>query len=840
MSAMSQAACHQPFTAFTSRHAPLQPRDHRAQVAAVLGAEPHVRRAPAAQGREAVRPGHVPLPQRRRAARRASRRATRPPTSSAAIERMRGKSVLHPMGWDAFGLPAEQHAIKTGTPPRITTEKNIANVPPAGEDARLQLRLGPRAGHDRRRLFPLDAVDLPAAVRHLVRRRRSSAAGRSPSCRFPPTSQPQGDEAVRRYQDEHRLAYQLEAPVNWCPALGTVLANEEVIDGKSERGGHPVVRMPLRQWMLRITAYAERLENDLDGLDWSESIKALQRNWIGRSTGAEVDFFIGARSRPGWQAVAAGVQSLAQRASQSGFPRKPADDVLRIYTTRPDTLFGATYMVIAPEHPFVERLTTPEQSGRGRGLLRPGRPQERPGPHRAGQGEDRRLHRLVRRQPGQRRADADLGRRLCADQLRHRRDHGRAGARHARLRIRQAVRAADRAGRRSGRRRRTSIATTVLAGKRVSSPAMASRSTPARTTACRPPSSSRRSPPTWPTRAWAAQAVNYKLRDWLFSRQHFWGEPFPILHELDADGQADRADARPSPADELPVDLPRADDFKPHGRPEPPLEKAPADWLYADDRRQALQARNEHHAAMGRLVLVLLAVSRPEERPGVHRSRRSNRPGCRSICTSAAPSTPCCTCSTPRFWHKVLFDRGHVSTPEPFQKLVNQGMILGEMEITGYQTADGNWVSAARVDTTPTSKPVVKATGEPVKAVARRARTGREARRGFRADGRSRRSGSKAGPTRCPRAAATWSIPTRWSREYGADALRLYEMFMGPLEATKPWSMDGVNGVRGFLDRVWRMIVDERSETLRAQRGRAGRRADRRAEPRAAPDDPGA
>ncbi len=192
----------------------------------------------------------------------------------------------------------------------------------------------------------------------------------------------QGDDAVRAYQDEHRLAYQTEAPVNWCPALGTVLANEEVVNGKSEVGGHPVVRMPLRQWMLRITAYADRLEKDLESLDWSEGIKALQRNWIGRSTGAEVDFFIGndnerVDGKPttvAWDAYLTEWHNSSIGCSESKriskFLAKPKDSILRVYTTRPDTLFGATYMVIAPEHPFVDRgLPTPENASQVRTIV---------------------------------------------------------------------------------------------------------------------------------------------------------------------------------------------------------------------------------------------------------------------------------------------------------------------------------------------------------------------------------------------------------------------------------------------------------------------------------------
>ena len=301
------------------------------------------------------------------------------------FQRMRGTTVMHPMGWDAFGLPAEQHAKKTGTHPRTTTEKNIANF-------RRQLKmLG--FSYDWGRELATTDIDYfrwtqfiflvlfdtwfdPAA-------QRGRPIAELP---IPDDVAEEGEEAVERFRDEHRLAYQLDAPVNWCPALGTVLANEEVQQGVSERGGHPVVRIALRQWMLRITAYADRLERDLDGLDWSEGIKILQRNWIGRSTGAEVDLFIGTIVEKDWivnatfhgrskvDSVNVTTAEKGRKPSQreyqgwladrklGGWPRKADEQVLRIYTTRLDTLFGATYMVIAPEHPFVERLSTPEQA----------------------------------------------------------------------------------------------------------------------------------------------------------------------------------------------------------------------------------------------------------------------------------------------------------------------------------------------------------------------------------------------------------------------------------------------------------------------------------------------
>ncbi|MEZ6063080.1 MAG: class I tRNA ligase family protein [Planctomycetaceae bacterium] len=291
--------------------------------------------------------------------------------------RMNGKNVLHPMGWDAFGLPAEEHAVKTGTHPRETTEQNI-------DTFRRQLKmLG--FSYDWSREIATTDPDYYRWTQWIFLelfdtwydpeftwtgpdgKSRTGMGRRIEELTIPDTILAIGPDAVRRYQDAHRLAYISEAPVNWCPALGTVLANEEIIDGKSERGGHPVERVPLKQWMLKITSYADRLANELDDLDWPESIKLLQRNWIGRSTGAEVDFFIGsdregeapaephAHSNANTGSGSAGAspsqtefEAWKRHRAHTGFPEKPDDDVLRVYTTRPDTLYGATYMVIAP------------------------------------------------------------------------------------------------------------------------------------------------------------------------------------------------------------------------------------------------------------------------------------------------------------------------------------------------------------------------------------------------------------------------------------------------------------------------------------------------------------
>ena len=421
------------------------------------------------------------------------------------FHRMRGTTVMHPMGWDAFGLPAEQHAKKTGTHPRTTTEKNIANF-------RRQLKmLGFTYDWDRELattdvgLLPLDAVHLPGAVRHLVRRSRSSAAGRSPSCRSPTDVADEGEEAVDRYRDEHRLAYQLEAPVNWCPALGTVLANEEVhrrrerarrasgrphpaaaVDAADHRLRRPAGKGPRRARLVREhQALAAELDRPQHRARRSISSSARIADDDGKPSQKEFEGWLVDRTIAGW-------------------PRKPDDEVLRIYTTRPDTLFGATYMVIAPEHPFVERLTTPEQAAAVRAYC-----------EQAARKSDLDRTDLAKEKTGVFTGSYAInpvnGEAIpiwVADYVLISygtgRDHGRAGPRHPRLRVRQAVRPADRRGGRSGRRGRRRPRRRAGRAAWPSSPT-ARRSTPAPTTACPRPSSSRRSPKTWPPRASAAR-----------------------------------------------------------------------------------------------------------------------------------------------------------------------------------------------------------------------------------------------------------------------------------------------------------------------------------------------
>ncbi|MBN2022667.1 MAG: leucine--tRNA ligase [Pirellulales bacterium] len=722
--------------------------------------------------------------------------------------RMLGDSVMHPMGWDAFGLPAEQHAKRTGTPPRATTERNIANF-------RRQLKMLGFSYDWDRELATTDTdyfrwTQFIFLVLFDTWYDEAQGRGRTiAELPIPADVKHQGDDAVQRYRDEHRLAYQLEAPVNWCPALGTVLANEEVQGGVSERGGHPVTRIPLRQWMLRITAYADRLEKDLDKLDWSESIKLLQRNWIGRSTGAEVDFFIGAQPLAASQPKEFDAWVKSRR--KTGFPRKAGDDVLRVYTTRPDTLFGATYMVVAPEHPFVERLTTPEQAKAVRAYC-----------DRAARKSDLDRTDLAKEKTGEFTGSHAINPvngeaipiwvadyvlisygtgAIMAVPAHDTRDF--EFAQQFKLPIVAVVDpgddpAVDRDAVLAGRQ--CSIADGVAINSSDAYDGLATSEFKRKITEDLTAAGQGRG------------AVNYKLRDWLFSRQHFWGEPFPILHELDAAGHP-TGRLRAVPANELPVDLPAAMTFDAaHASPEPPLERAPADWLYVEiDGKRYKRETNSMPQWAGSCWYYLRFLDPRNDRALVDPEiERAWMPV--DLYVGGAEHAVLHLLYA-RFWHKVLFDRGYVSGDEPFARLVNQGMILGEMEFTGYQDSSGDWVSASQVASTADSGFVVKKTGAQVKPVK------------LAADAVEKQGDAfvlKNNPTvavdsrayKMSKSRGNVVNPDQVVADFGADSLRLYEMFMGPLEAVKPWSMEGVSGVYGFLNRVWRMILDERADAV--------------------------
>jgi len=749
--------------------------------------------------------------------------------------RMRGFSVMHPMGWDAFGLPAEQHAKKTGTHPRITTEQNIANF-------RRQLKmLG--FSYDWDRELATTDPDYFRWTQFIflvlfdtwfdAAQQRGRPIHELP---IPPEVAANGQSAVQRYQDEHRLAYQLEAPVNWCPALGTVLANEEVVGGVSERGGHPVVRIPLRQWMLRITAYAERLEKDLELLDWPESIKLLQRNWIGRSSGAEVDFFIGTHTADDGMPSQEEFEYYVVDRIENGYPKTPGDNVLRIYTTRPDTLFGATYMVIAPEHPFVKRLSKPQQAAAVEAYCR-----------RAASKSDLDRTDLAKQKTGVFTGSYAVnpvnGKAIpiwVADYVLISYGTGAIMAVPAHdtrdfefaQQFDLPIVAVVDPGDASGVNREAVLAgreAFIGDGTAINSGRFTGMSTSQFKEAIIEDLDNK---------GMGRTAVNFRLRDWLFSRQHFWGEPFPILHELDAHGQP-TGRVRALEPEELPLNLPemgirdgglgiggvKGQSPIPNPQslsvPEPPLEKAPADWLFVSLGPQRYKRETNTMPQWAGSCWYYLRFLDPHNDkamidPAVERAWMPV-----DLYVGGAEHAVLHLLYA-RFWHKVLFDRGYVSTPEPFVKLVNQGMILGEMEFTGYQDSEGRWVNpggsglgAGDSWPAPTPQSPVPGPRSPAPRAVKLAPEQVEKRGeafvlkadpAIKVDSRAYKMSKSRGNV---------VNPDQVVADFGADSLRLYEMFMGPLEAVKPWSMEGVSGVRGFLDRVWRMVLDERAEEVR-------------------------
>jgi leucyl-tRNA synthetase len=708
----------------------------------------------------------------------------------ARFKRMTGHNVLHAMGYDAFGLPAEQYAVQTGQHPRVTTEANIANM-------RRQLRaLG--LGHDPRRGVATTDVDYYRWTQWIflqifdswydadADRARPIAELPAVLAADPEIGWEQKSERERRaLVDSYRLAYLDEAPVNWCPALGTVLANEEVTpEGRSERGNHPVYRRPLEQWMLRITAYADRLLADLDGLDWSDSIKLMQRNWIGRSEGAEVDFAVADHD----------------------------DLVITVFTTRPDTLFGATYMVLAPEHPLVDAIV----------------PGEWPD---ATLGED--LNDVPAAWRGIFGAEGGP-----AEAVRRYREFAAQKSeleRQAEGKVKTGVfTGAFALNPVDGRRIPIFVADYVLMGYGTGAimavPAHDQRDFEfARefelpiTCVIQPPDAwlaSRQLAAETPASEWpeafvgdgvavgsanegvsldglpveaAKQAINgwleaeglgtptvtYKLRDWLFSRQRYWGEPFPIV--FDDDGLPHAV-----PESELPVVLPEIIDFEPEivaddadSVPAPPLARAEG-WStveldLGDGPRRYRRELNTMPQWAGSCWYYLryLDPTNAEQLVAPDAEQYWMAPRGVDLYVGGVEHAVLHLLYA-RFWHKVLFDLGHVSTPEPFHRLFNQGYILA----AAYTDERGMYVEATDVE----------------------ARDGR-----FFVDGEEvAQEHGKMG-----KSLKNAVAPDDIYRDYGADTLRLYEMFMGPLDASRPWNTSDIVGVFRFLQRLWRNVVDE-------------------------------
>jgi len=616
----------------------------------------------------------------------------------ARYKRMKGFNVLHPMGWDAFGLPAEQYAITTGTDPKKTTQKNIGNI-------RRQIKsLGLSYDWDRE----VSTTD-PGYYKwtqwiflKFFNSYFDEAEQKARPIEEMPIPEGLNAEDRQKYIDEHRLAYEAEVPVNWCPALGTVLANEEVVGGVSERGGHPVIRKPMRQWMLRITKYAERLLEDLKEVDWPESIKKLQRDWIGKSIGAEVVFKI------------------------DGF-----DDDITVFTTRPDTLFGATYMVMAPEHKLVDKITTAdrkkqvqdyrEQAARKSDLDRTDLAKEKTGVFTGAYAinpvngakvpvwiSD---YVLISYGTGA----------IMAVPAHDERDF--EFAKKFELPIIPVVEPEDKEQAELVKKGQLCF---VGDGAAINSGEFDGL----------PTAEFKERITNWLSeRGLGKKAVNYKLRDWLFSRQRYWGEPFPILHT--EDGRVISLSE-----DELPLELPVVESYTPTGTGEPPLSSV-KDWVNVTlaDGSKAKRETNTMPQWAGSCWYYLRYLDpRNSERPW---DPEKEKYWMNVDLYIGGAEHAVLHLLYARFWHKLLYDLGYVSTSEPFQKLINQGMILGE---------DGQKMSKSR--------------GNVVN-------------------------------------------PDAVISDYGADSMRLYEMFMGPLESIKPWNMQGVEGVHRFLQRLWRIVVDE-------------------------------
>ena len=602
---------------------------------------------------------------------------TRSATSSRTSAAAAACSVLRPMGYDAFGLPAENAAIREGGHPREVTERNIAAIRRADEAHGLVDRLDPRGLDPRARVLPLDAVAVPALLRG-------------------------------------GLAYRKEAPVKWCPNDQTVLANEQVIDGRCERCGTEVEARNLEQWFFRITDYADRLLDEMELLEsWPERVLTMQRNWIGRSEGAR-DPLPGRRARRG----RAGLHDAAGHAVRR--------DVLR--RSRP-SIRWSTQLVA-------------RHRARGRGArLRRATPAARSAVEREAEGEGRRLHRPLRGQPRERRADPDLGRRLRPDGLRHRRDHGRARARRARLRVRASASAC-----RSARSSRPPTARSRRASRTSRTPRTRCSSTPASSPACRRPRRSARSSSGSRSAGCGKPTISYRLRDWLLSRQRYWGCPIPIVH-CDALRRSCPVPGRRAAR----CVLPEIDDYLPKGRS--PLAAA-EDWVQRRRARvrRAGAARDRHDGHVRRLVLVLPALHRPAQRRGAVRPRDGR------LLAAGQP----------------VHRRDRARDPAPdVRALLHEG---------AERPRHARLPRAVRAPVQPGDDPPQRREDVEVEGQRRRAR--------------------------------------RAIERYGADALRLYILFMGPADQDKEWQDTGVEGMLRFLQRLWRVVARGRPSAAAASTAR--------------------
>ncbi len=616
----------------------------------------------------------------------------------ARMKRMKGFNVLHPMGWDAFGLPAERAAVRENLHPADITARNV-------DTFRRQIqRLG--FSYDWDREINTSHPDYYRWTQWIF---------------------------LKLY--EQGLAYMADVPVNWCPALGTVLANEEVKDGVYVETGDPVERRLMRQWMLKITAYAERLLDDLDEVDWPESVKEMQRNWIGRSDGADVRFAIDG-----------------------------THDSFTVFTTRPDTLFGATYCVLAPENPLVDRVTTDQHRDAVRGyveeaahksdLLRTDLAKEKTGVFTGGYAinpvNDEKIPiwiadyvlmtygtGAIMAVPGQDQRDWDF-------------------AEIFDLPIIRTVEPPDGFDGKAFLGDGPAINSGFLDGLCIDD--------------------AKKKIIDWLVeRGSGERKVQYKLRDWLFSRQRYWGEPFPIVH-------TDDNEVAPVPSDWLPVGLPAIDEYRPTEDGRPPLARAGDDWLHVElpDGRSGTRETNTMPQWAGSCWYYLRFLDPHNENEAW--SQEAENYWMPVDLYVGGVEHAVLHLLYARFWHKVLYDCGLVHTVEPFHKLFNQGMVLAY----SHRDARGKYYHPDDVEERDDGTAVARSTGEVLESQI------------------EKMSKSKLNVVN----------PDEVIEQYGADAMRLYEMFMGPLEVQKPWQMSGVEGVNRFLQRVWRLVVDEKEGGL--------------------------
>jgi leucyl-tRNA synthetase len=666
-------------------------------------------------------------------------------------KRMKGFDVLHPMGFDAFGLPAEQHAVNTGEHPALITEKNCQNF------TRQMKEIG--FSYDWDRELATCTPDYYKWTQWIFLRLYNSwfddeqrKARPIDELAIPKEIEAQGLLAVQAYQAEHRLAYYAEAMVNWCPALGTVLANEEVIDGRSERGGHDVIRKPMKQWMLRITKYAERLISELEGIDWPEAIKEQQRNWIGRKTGTEIVFSVESSEKP-----------------------------LVAFTTRPDTLFGVTFFVVAPEHPIVDEITTDAQrtkvneyrdnAAKMSDFDRTFETRKKTGVFTGGyvinpiNNEkvpvyvgDYVLYSYgtgaVMGVPAHDERDFEFARNFSLPV------RAVLAPQNADEELKARVHAGEDCWTEVGVMLPNSSAVAVeLALSGISNKDAAEKIT------------------SWlESKKLGNRVVNYKLRDWLFSRQRYWGEPIPIVHWEDGTVSS-LSDA------ELPLMLPEVADYKPSESGESPLAKA-SSWLEVVDPATGKKGRRETNTMpqwAGSCWYYLRFIDPKNSEQGWNPLLEKKWMPVDLYVGGAEHAVLHLLYA--RFWHKVLFDLGHVSTVEPFQKLFNQGMI----QSFAFKDGRGALVATDLVQEDESGVPHHKQTGEKLERII----------------------------AKMSKSLKNVINPDDFIEAYGADTLRSYLMFMGPLDASKPWDSKAITGVNRFLKRTFVLVTGSKDAGFR-------------------------